>query len=163
MLRPLLILLSIVVFTAAPGGLAAQQADTAKTIFRAIDIAPYGRVLLGKHFAYRLFRGRRIAEGRYELRGGQFADTRAIVIAVDSVNRVTAIDFNYLPGKRYAATVADYTTALGRPVETHTRDSAGVRILVTRWEDAETGFEVASQQSGGSEAVTSRVTDRVHH
>ena len=163
MLRLHLAVLALFIMAANPSDLAAQQANAPKPIFRAIDIAPYGRVLLGKHFAYRLFRGRKVAEGRYELRGGQFADTRAIIVAVDSDNRVIAIDFEYLPGKRYAETVNDYTTALGPPTETQARDSAGVRLLMTRWEDAETEFRVVARKSGGAEVVVSRMTDRLHH
>jgi len=163
MLRAHWMALVLLILTFQPAVVVAQQAGAAKPIFRAIDIAPFGRVLLGKHFAYRLFRGRKISAGRYELRGGQFADTRAIIVAVDSVNRVTAIDFEYLPGKRYAETVADYAATLGVPVETEARDSAGVRLLMTRWQDAETDFRVAARRIGDAEVVMSRMTDRVHH
>src|SRR5688572_26828943 len=72
------------------------------SIFRTIDVAPFGRITLSEPFTQRTTLGVSVNDRTYLLAGGRFADTDSILVTVDTLGRVESIDFVYTFGKDFA-------------------------------------------------------------
>lgn len=126
-------------------GQTAPYAGASAAIFRAISIAPYGRIQLGAPFTQRDSLSRRLGPGLYQLPTG-FADTRAILVRVDAANVVQGLMFLYVDGKDIDAARQAYTGDLGQPIDSVESDPAGARIERVIWQDSATVFELVRRQ-----------------
>jgi hypothetical protein len=153
-----------VALTFAATSLTAQSSPSSE-IFRYINIQPFGRIELGKPFAQVSVLGAPISPGLYQLVGAggrptQWADTKAILVELSETNLVTALYFLYLPSLRtFPQREAGYVESLGVP-ERFTYDSAWARIIRSRWQDAQTEFELIEMTKSDTANTTSVLRDR---
>jgi len=115
------------VATARP---ATDSATKPWTIFREIDIRPFGKVTLGAAFAQRAPTAVAVSPGMFALVSdeGKFANTDSILVRVDGENRVSALSFVYQAGTEYDTSVTQYQGLLGIPTSRAAADSAGGKI-----------------------------------
>jgi len=130
--------------TAASRNTTADSSATSPSIFREINIGPFGKVTLGAPFTQRSANVVAVGPGLFALNpaGGRFANTDSILVRVDSANRVRSLYFVYVTGTDYSAGVAEYQGSLGVPTTQGVSDSAGGKLERTVWEDRRTRFEM---------------------
>ena len=163
MTRSLAILASLVFATAcasrsSPGTPTPELSRT--SIFRTIDISPFGQITLSKPFDQRGTLGVPVRDRTYFLGGGRFADTDSILVTVDTLGRVEAIEFVYGGGKSFTAAVAEYEALIGPATSRHTRMGRSVETERVTWNDGATLFELVRQSwLGGRTVVRSTMRD----
>ncbi|MEM7417485.1 MAG: hypothetical protein AAF389_18490 [Gemmatimonadota bacterium] len=122
---------------------AAPLSGQETTIFREIQIAPYGTISLGEPFVQADVLGRQLAEDVYLLPPG-FGGTLGIAVSLDADDRVAALIFEYAHDFDFSGAVEGYRADLGEPSVLSVgdaRDSADTTACVV-WEDAQTRFEM---------------------
>ena len=156
MTRGLVILASSVVATACTSRSSEETLFSEPpriSIFRTIDISPFGRIALAEPFAQRASLGVPVRDRTYFLGGGRFADTDSILVTVDTLGRVEAIEFVYAAGKNFAAAVAEYEALIGPASSRHTRMGTSVHTERVTWNDGATLFELVRQSWLGGRTV----------
>jgi hypothetical protein len=129
-------------------------------IFREVSIAPFGRLALGAPLAptaAQLSHPTGAGEVALVSPGGRFADTDSLLVRLDGDGHVAALRFVYVPGKDFAATVADYTTDFGAPA-TQSGDPSGAGPARAAWNDRRTRFELL-RAGGPDRRVSSMLQD----
>jgi hypothetical protein len=143
--------------------IAADSATTELSIFREIDIRPFGKITLGAPFTRRSPSVVAVGPRLFALNaaGGHFANTDSILVRVDDGSLVRAVYFVYLPGTDFSAGIADYQSSLGPPTAQGVNDSAGGKLERTVWEDRRTHFEMTRFSVPGMRPrVASAMIDR---
>ncbi len=140
----------VIAACAAPHPTTQPPAPSA-SIFRYIDIAPYGRIELGAPFGADSL-VTQISDSVVELPRQTFGGTDRITIHLTPDRKVYAMSFLYPQGTSYDAMVESYTEDLGPP----TRMNHGVY-----WDDRRTRFMIIVHRVEAAEVVASRMIDLV--
>jgi hypothetical protein len=155
MFRPFAVLAALSVALLAPAAACAQPTP----VHRDIDLAPYGKIVLGEPFTADSIATRH-PEGFYALRPGTFAGAEAVdVIVVDDL--VAAIRFTYAPvAADYETYVANATEALGPPLRGTREVDGGGRMDCVAWRDARTVLEICLTTWSDRVELASMMVDR---
>ena len=121
----------------------------AVSIFRFIDITPYGRIELGAPFGADSL-AHEVSEGVVELLPRTFGGADRIILYLTLDRRVYGMAFIYARSTSYEQTVQSYVDNLGQPVRTDRE---------TYWEDGRTRFAIRRLTTDGKELVASLLTD----
>lgn len=163
-MRLLLIGIALVACTASERRSDSDTTLATKTIFRQIDVAPFGAVVLGASLADATSAPMIEVQPHMFLllpEGGRFADTDSLFVLVTETGRVSGMRFVYDRAKNFDAAVAEYTRALGAATTRASFDSAGAQVTRVVWTDAKTGFALTRATfADGSAQVSSLLRDR---
>lgn len=95
------------------------------------------------------------------LRRGTFSGPAAIAVYLTRGDTVKALSFEFAPGARYEAMVADYTQSLGRPLRrVRVPEPKNGPSDITTWEDARTSLQLMRGDVAGTSRVASALFDR---
>ena len=135
-------------------GTAAVRAQQPGSLFRYIALSPRDTIQLGRPFLASGLADQ-IAPFTHQLRSGTFGGAERIRILTDSANIITAMEFQYADGTRFADKLRGYVDWLGAPT---VRDST-TRYRVVAWQDSVTRFELRVAIVGGREFVATTMID----
>lgn len=126
-------------------------------VFRYVDIAPYGRLVLGSQFAAESV-AHRASDSVYILKAGTFGGAREIRVYVSPGRKIVAFEFDYSGSTEYASLLASYSKDLGPPSGTSLDQDGTARMY---WVDRKTRFELVRLGGDRVSRLRSRLTDLI--